>query len=260
VPGLVVLACVAGCTALAWPGDSPIVPQAGGALVGRSVWAWAFLALLAVAFVAYVAGLHRLARGGVPLRGVVVVALVVQLVPLAAPLMLSSDAWTYWMYGRIATVHDANPYEDPPSAFPDDPAYPWSGERWRDSTSVYAPGFTLASEPIAVVAGESHDAAAGSTRRSPRSRRARRSCWRRGSRRDRPSPAAFVGWNPLLAVHLAGGGHNDAWVGALLLAGPRDAGARRRLGARRGREVGAVRAASPARARGATAGGARCVL
>ena len=30
--------------------------------------------------------------------------------------------------------------------------------------------------------------------------------------------AAFVGWNPLLAVHLAGGGHNDAWVGALLLA------------------------------------------
>ena len=29
---------------------------------------------------------------------------------------------------------------------------------------------------------------------------------------------AFVGWNPVLAIHAAGGGHNDAWVGALILA------------------------------------------
>ncbi len=217
-PGLVVLACVAGCTALAWPGDSPIVPQAGGGLVGDAAWAWAFLVLLALAFVAYLAGLHRLARGGVPLRWVVVLALVVQLVPLGAPLMLSSDAWTYWMYGRIAAVHDANPYEDPPSAFPDDPAYEWAGERWRDSTSVYAPGFTLASEPIALAAGESHDAAAWLYKALA----ALAACATvLLAARFAPRPAlaaAFVGWNPLLAVHLAGGGHNDAWVGALLLA------------------------------------------
>lgn len=188
-------------------------------MIGRAAWAWAFLALLVLGFVAYLAGLRRLARGGIPLRGVVAVALAVQLVPLAAPLMLSSDAWTYWMYGRIAVVHDANPYENPPSEFPDDPAYRWAGERWRDSTSVYAPGFTLASEPVALVAGESHDAAAWlykalaalaacatvllAARFAPR----------------QALGAAFVGWNPLLAVHLAGGGHNDAWVGALLLAG-----------------------------------------
>jgi hypothetical protein len=36
--------------------------------------------------------------------------------------------------------------------------------------------------------------------------------------RRRALAIALVGWNPLLAVHLAGGGHNDAWVGALLLA------------------------------------------
>ena len=29
--------------------------------------------------------------------------------------------------------------------------------------------------------------------------------------------AAFVGWNPLLAVHFAGGGHNDAWMMAFVL-------------------------------------------
>src|SRR5439155_13912686 len=34
----------------------------------------------------------------------------------------------------------------------------------------------------------------------------------------RPSDAAFVGWNPLLAIHFAGGGHNDAWMMALVLA------------------------------------------
>ena len=41
--------------------------------------------------------------------------------------------------------------------------------------------------------------------------------------RARAFAVAFVGWNPLLAIHLAGGGHNDAWlaagvVGALALA------------------------------------------
>ena len=153
-----------------------------------------------------------------PLRAVVVVALAVQLAPLGAPLMLSSDAWTYWMYGRIAAVHDANPYEEPPSAFPDDPAYRWAGERWRGSTSVYAPGFTLASEPLALAAGESHDAAAWIFKALA----ALAACAMvllAARLAVRPAlAAAFVGWNPLLAVHLAGGGHNDAWVGALLLA------------------------------------------
>jgi hypothetical protein len=142
----------------------------------------------------------------------------VQLVPLAAPLMLSSDAWTYWMYGRIAVVHDANPYKDTPSEFPDDPAYRWVGERWRDSPSVYAPGFTLASEPIALAAGDSRDAAAW-LYKTLAALAACAMVLLAARLATRPAfAAAFVGWNPLLAVHLAGGGHNDAWVGALLLA------------------------------------------
>ena len=187
-------------------------------MVGSARWSVAFLGLLVLAFGGYLAGLHRLTRGGVPLRGVVVIALAVQLVPLGAPLMLSSDAWTYWMYGRIAVVHDANPYETPPSAFPDDPAYRWSGEEWRDSTSVYAPGFTLASEPIAFAAGESHNAAAW-LYKTLAALAACVTVLLAARLAARPAlAAAFLGWNPLLAVHLAGGGHNDAWVGALLLA------------------------------------------
>ena len=45
--------------------------------------------------------------------------------------------------------------------------------------------------------------------------------------RDRPYAAALVGWNPLFAIHFAGGGHNDALMialvlGALALAGAGD--------------------------------------
>ena len=36
--------------------------------------------------------------------------------------------------------------------------------------------------------------------------------------RDRPGAAALIGWNPLFAVHFAGGGHNDASMAALALA------------------------------------------
>ncbi len=35
--------------------------------------------------------------------------------------------------------------------------------------------------------------------------------------RPRAFAAAFVGWNPLLAVHFAGGGHNDALMMVLVL-------------------------------------------
>lgn len=146
-------------------------------------------------------------------------AAVIQLVPLTAPVLLSTDVYSYWDYGRLAVVHDANPYEDPPDTFPDDPAYERMGAQWRHTTSVYGPAFTLASEGHARVVGESPGAAA----------------WLyKGlaafamlavvllAARVAPRPAfaaAFVGWNPLLAVHFAGGGHNDVWMMALVFAG-----------------------------------------
>ena len=212
------LALVVVCAGLAWPDDSPLVPLNGGHPEGDTAYAWAFLAALAAAFALYVLALLALSRDRARLRVVAALAVAIQLVPLAAPLLLSTDAWTYWSYGRIAAVHDANPYRDPPEDFPDDPSFPYVGADWRDTTSVYGPAFTLASEPVALAAGESDDAAAWiyktlaaiavlaalvlAARLSPR-----------------PVFAlAFVGWNPLLAVHFAGGGHNDAWMAALVVA------------------------------------------
>ena len=142
-------------------------------------------------------------------------AVAIQLVPLAAPLLLSTDAWTYWGYGWIGAEGGGNPYVDPPADFPESPAAPYLGADWRDRTTVYGPAFTLLSEPVALVSGDSSDVAAwlfkalaavaivvavvAVARVAPRPALA----------------AAFVGWNPVLAVHVAGGGHNDALVGGL---------------------------------------------
>jgi Glycosyltransferase family 87 len=224
-----VLALVAVCGGLAWPDGSAIVPLNGGRPDGDTAYAWAFLVALALSFALYVLALVAIARRGGRLRFIATVAVAIQLVPLGAPLLLSTDAWTYWSYGRIAAVHDANPYRDPPDDFPEDPSFPYVGADWRDTTSVYGPAFTLASEPLALTAGESEDAAAWiyktlaaiailvalglATRLSPR-----------------PAFAcAFVGWNPLLAVHFAGGGHNDAWMAALVLVALALAGSGRQI-------------------------------
>ena len=45
----------------------------------------------------------------------------------AAPLLLSTDAWTYWSYGWIGARGGGNPYVDTPEEFPDNPALPYMG-------------------------------------------------------------------------------------------------------------------------------------
>ena len=228
VAGAGVFALVVVCASLGWIDDAPLVPRHGGHPGGDAAWGRLFLALLIGAFALYLIGLVLVRSAS--LRAVATVAALIQLAPLGAPLLLSTDAWTYWDYGRIASVHDGNPYRDEPAAFPDDPALPYTGTAWRTTTTVYGPAFTLASEPLARAAGSSADAAAWTYKTlAALAILAAAALAARVS--TRPAFAlAFVGWNPLLAVHLAGGGHNDAWVAALVLAAlAAGAAGRRRL-------------------------------
>jgi alpha-1,6-mannosyltransferase len=212
-------------SALAWRDGSPLVPRDGGLAQPGS--ARVFLVLLGAAFCAYVAGLSFLRRRRLALRAAIAVAVAVQLLPLASPLLLSTDAWTYWGYGWIAAEGGGNPYVDPPAAFPESPAAGYLGADWRDTTSVYGPAFTLVSEPVARLAGSSHDAAAWLFKAlAGLCVLAAAAAVARTSRRPALA-AAFVGWNPVLAVHAGGGGHNDALVGALV-AGAVALGAHRR--------------------------------
>ena len=195
------------------------MPQDGGRHLGDRAYATGFLVCAILAYAAYVAAALVLRRrdGAVRLRLVVALAVAIQLAPLAAPLLLSTDAWAYWGYGRIATTLDGNPYRDEPQEFPGDAAFPHLGADWRDTTSVYGPVFTLASEPLARVAGESEDAAAWIYKAAAAA--AVLVCVVLAARlaRRRALAAALVGWNPVLALHFAGGGHNDAWMTALVL-------------------------------------------
>lgn len=214
--GLCVLVLVAGCAAVAWPHASRLVPRNGGHPVGDELWSWLYLGFAVAAFVAYGAGLWLLRRFGGRVALVVAVAVAIQLAPLGGPLLLSTDAWTYWDYGRIAAVHGGNPYVQHPQDFPADPAYRYAGDGWRDTSSVYGPAFTLVSEPLALADDASADAAAWTYKALAAAAMAAivLLVWRLTRS---PYAVAFVGWNPLLALHFAGGGHNDAWMAAFVL-------------------------------------------
>jgi alpha-1,6-mannosyltransferase len=215
VAGAVTLALAAAACMLAWQPDSPLVPRNGGNVSGGAPL---FLALLACAFVAYLVALAATRRMAPSTRAAIVLAFAIQLVPLAAPLLLSTDAWTYWSYGWIGARGGGNPYADAPEAFPRNPALPFMGSAWVDTTSVYGPAFTIASEPLAAAAGDSDTVAAWEFKALAAASALAAALLAGRLARRRAFAIALVGWNPLLAVHLAGGGHNDGWVGALILA------------------------------------------
>jgi len=92
------------------------------------------------------------------------------------------------------------------------------GTRWHDTTSVYGPAFTLVSEPLALVSGGSPAAAAWLYKALAAAGMVAAALLAARLSRRPALAAVVVGWSPLLAIHAAGAGHNDAWVGALLLA------------------------------------------
>jgi hypothetical protein len=217
--GIAVAACfvlaVAAAARAADTMSSPLTPPGG--------WKQVLVVGTIATFSLYVVALVVLRRGGGSLWVVGVVALVVQTAALFGPVLLSRDVYAYWAYARIATAHHQNPYADVPAAHPRDPAVERMGSSWLTTPSLYGPVFTAGSEVVAV-----------SVRRSPQAaNRAFRSVGAASMlailalvaalARNRAFAVAFVGWNPLLAFHIAGGGHNDALMmalslGALLLA------------------------------------------
>jgi hypothetical protein len=86
---------VLGAALLAWPDGSPLEPLHGGHPRGDRTWSWLFLAAATVALAAYVVGWALLRSRAVAPAAVAAVAVAVQLAPLAGPLLLSTDAWTY---------------------------------------------------------------------------------------------------------------------------------------------------------------------
>jgi hypothetical protein len=169
-----------------------------------------------VGFFAYLVVLFAApALGGRIVWGAIV-ALVVAFV--LTPPLLSHDIYSYVDYARLGVVHSLDPYVHPPGAAPGDPAF--VHVTWPDTTSAYGSLFTLATYPLAwlpvsaavwalkaAAAASVLGIAAICARLAPL----------QGV--DPLRAAAFVALNPLVLVHVVGGGHNDALATALTMLG-----------------------------------------
>jgi hypothetical protein len=181
------------------------------------------LALLLALVLAFVVVLREAWAGRVRTAAVVVAASFSLTLSVAAPLVLSRDVHSYAVYGRIYSVHGANPYVSAPSTFPSDPFVRVASTEWLNARSRYGPAFELPSAGIArlwvrsagatilvfkVLAGVAVALACLF---------AHRACRRLRPGREAAAVAA-LGLNPVIVVHTVGGGHNDALIAALLAA------------------------------------------
>jgi alpha-1,6-mannosyltransferase len=131
------------------------------------------------------------------------------------PPLLSHDVYSYVDYARLGVLHGLDPYVDPPSSVPSDPAF--TQVDWTETTSAYGPLFSLATYPLAwlpvdaavyvlkAISAAAVLATAYLVGRLAPSRGV-----------DSTRAAAFVALNPLVLVHVVGGPHNDG-IAVLLM-------------------------------------------
>ncbi len=150
---------------------------------------------------------------------------------LIAPIMISTDVFSYIAYSRMA-AHGVNPYVHGPVALFSDPIYRYVGGDWLTATTAYGPLYTLISLPIAplgLIASvwgmkiEALIAVAATLAFT----------WRCARQLDvNPVPGLLVvGANPLWLIYGFGGAHNDLMMIAFMMGavtltlGRREAGA-----------------------------------
>src|SRR5919202_1081752 len=156
---------------------------------------------------------------------VVAGAFVFRLTLWSLPGLFSTDIFSYVMYGRIAAVHAANPYIQPPADFASDPFLAWVFPFWRDQPSVYGPAWTDLSWLLSLLTGTLDNLGQVATYRL-----ALVVCdtatlavlwWLLGRLQpcDRPRCFLVYAWNPLVLFDLSANAHNDGPMLALLLLG-----------------------------------------
>jgi alpha-1,6-mannosyltransferase len=201
-------------------GKSPLLPPSPSMSkwlmgLGSSLEYHPFLISLIVFTCAY-AGLIALSRR-VSARVAIALVCALSALVLIAPIMISTDVFSYIAYARMA-AHGVNPYLHGPVSLFSDPIYRYVGGDWLTATTAYGPLYTLISLPIAplgliasvwgmkVQALLSVAATLAFTWR----------CCRRLN--VDPVPGLLViGANPLWLIYGFGGAHNDLMMIALMM-------------------------------------------
>lgn len=183
---------------------------------GFEVSAGLYYGLLWIAFASYLGLLLTAPALGRRLLWASTVGLV--LIFALAPPLLSQDVFSYIDYARLGAIHGLDPYLNAPASLPHDPAFPYIG--WTDSTSAYGPLFTILTYPLAwvsVAAALWLFKAIAALSVLALARLVARLAQARGG--DERQALVLVALNPLVLVHVVGGGHNDAMAMALAMAG-----------------------------------------
>ena len=154
---------------------------------------------------------------------IVVFALVFPLTLVPMPGLLTTDPFSYVMYGRISFIYRLNPYLVPPGAFPSDPLLGWIHPSWVMQPTVYGPlwtdlgwlmaklgaGLDLVDQVFSykLLANLAHFLNLGLV------------WWLLGRLlpAQRLTGFALYAWNPLVVFEFAGNAHNDVLMLTLLL-------------------------------------------
>jgi hypothetical protein len=201
------------------------------------------VALFTLTSGAYLVAVHLLDRFALTSRLAVGLVfgftLAFQVSLLLMPGFLTTDAFSYVMYGRISFIYRLNPYLAPPGAFPGDPLLGWIHPAWLMQPSVYGPLWTDLGWLMAKL-GASLDLVDQVFSYKLLINLAQLAnlglvWWLLGRLLPAHRLPAFAlyAWNPLVLFEFAGNAHNDALMLTLLLLGlvPLALGARSRWAA-----------------------------
>ena len=189
---------------------------AGVAAADDTIAAPLFYAALWAALILYLVVLAGAA--GMPRRLAIGAVVALHLVFLLAPPLLSHDVFSYIAYARLGEAHHLNPYVHAPVEIPADPGFVHAGS--VRAVSAYGPLFTLLTYPLSPL-GVAAALWILKTIAALASLGIVWIVWRvaRMLGRDPLVPALAVGLNPLVLVHVVGGGHNEALTVLLTMAG-----------------------------------------
>jgi len=151
-----------------------------------------------------------------PLRTVAILAVAFNVVVLTLPLLFSRDVYSYAFYGRIFNTYGANPYTASPADFPLNSLFNVTWPGWRATPSVYGPLFTWFSVGLTSVAKSVPWVINGFQLTAAAATLGTMAVVVRTVQRVRPDRAVFaaalIGLNPVVVLHVVGGGHNDIFV------------------------------------------------
>lgn len=162
----------------------------------------------------------RLAHEGEAVKIVFAGALLFSGLLIFTPPIISQDAYSYASYGRMVAIHDKNPYMNGPSAIPEDPASNYVGRMWWEMPSVYGPVIQAGTSGLAWLVRDLSAYIMALKLLTTLVLWA--GLWllvdiARHIDRSPTLALVVVGWNPLVIIHVAGGGHNDIFMAVALL-------------------------------------------